>query len=205
MLLLNKNIIGGLRIFANDTQQIEEQPTTSIVDSDDDSSSDVDDESSELSSLARESGFVWDRLVPVNDIQSGYDFAYDYREQSIYWLEHNSSFSSVDIKKVKFDGEDRATLVSNDLVDHEHFDAVFTFEFDAASRNLFVGNMFQSQIEVISVETRHRAVVYSGSTSEMGVGRPAAIAVNYEDAEVYWIDNGFEAVPLKIGIVFFLE
>ena len=118
--------------------------------------------------------------MPVNDIQSGYDFAYDYREQSIYWLEHNSSFSSVDTKKVKFDGEDRTTLVSNDLVDHEHFDAVFTFEFDAASRNLFVGNMFQSQIEV-RYSTGKTAVFDSRNVKipqSMAVARFAAKKVN---------------------------
>lgn len=147
----------------------------------------------------RESGFLWDRIVPVNDLRSGYDFTYDYRDQCIYWLEHNSTYSAVDIQKVKFDGEDRSTLVSHDLVDHEHFDAIFSFEFDSVSRNLFLVNAFQSQIEVISIETKHRALIYSDSSSEIGVGRPTAITINSEEAEIYWIDTGYEAVPVKIG------
>lgn len=102
---------------------------------------------------------------------------------------------------MKFDGEDRSTLASNDLIDHEHFDAVFAFELDPASRNFFLANMFQSQIEVISLETRHRTLIHSGSDSETGVGRPAAITVNHIDSEIYWIDNGYEAVPIKIGIL----
>lgn len=160
----------------------------------------IDDGGQEYSNLMRESGFLWDRIVPVNDIRYGYDFTYDYKDQCIYWLEHNTSYSAVDIQKVKFDGEDRSTLVSHDLLDHEHFDAVFSFELDPFSRNLFLANAFQSQIEVISLETKHRTLIYSGSSSEVGVGRPGAMTVNSEEAEVYWIDNGFESVPIKIGI-----
>lgn len=197
-MVLNKDIIGGLRIYTNDTQQAEEPSLPSGGDE----TADVGGEygaAGDMSNLMRESGFLWDRLVPVNDIQNGYDFAYDYTSQYIYWLEHNTTWSSVDIQKVRFDGEERSILASNDLVDHEHFDAVFTFEFDPASRNLFVANMYQSRIEVISIETKHRTLIYSGSSSDTGVGRPGSIAINSADAEVYWIDNGFEAVPIKIG------
>lgn len=198
-------MIGGLRIFTNDTQQTED--SQSATSSSEDSISDApsgdlapsSQDSSDFSNLARESGFLWDRLVPVNDVKSGFDFAYDFKDQYIYWLEHNQSYSSLDIQKVKFDGEERTTLASNDLLDHTSFDAVFSLEFDPSSRNIFLSNMFQSQLEVISVDTKHRALVFGGSQQETGVGRPAAITVNYVNGEIYWVDNGYEAVPIKIG------
>lgn len=197
MLVLNKETIGGLRIFTNDTQ-INDDLSSSTSQAIDEM---IVDGGQDYSNIMRESGFLWDRIVPVNDIRSGYDFVYDYKSQYIYWLEHNTSYSAVDIKKVKFDGEDRSTLVSHDLIDYDHFDSIFSFEFDPASRNLFLANFAQSQIEVISIDTKHRTLIYLGYNTEIGVGRPTAITINSEDAEVYWIDNGLESVPIKIGIL----
>ena len=63
--------------------------------------------------MVRESGFLWDRLVPVNDVSFGYDFAYDFKEQIIYWLQHNRSTYSLNIHRVNFDGENRELFISS--------------------------------------------------------------------------------------------
>jgi low density lipoprotein-related protein 2 len=98
LLVLNENIIGGLRIFANDTSQSEETETqtSSVTNNKDEASPDSPLSTDELM-LTRESGFTWTRMVPVNDITFGYDFTYDYREQYIYWLQHSSSSYSISI------------------------------------------------------------------------------------------------------------
>lgn len=200
LIVLNGNMIGGLRISPNDTVQPDEISTSPAVsDTDFSTQSDFPVDEADYTNLARDSGFLWDRIVPVNDIHNGFDFTYDFREQTIYWLEHNQTTASLDIQRVQFDGEQRGTLSSNDIVDYEHFGAVFCLEFDPSSRNLFYSNTYQSQIEVINVDNKHKTLIYSGSQDETGVGRPFMLTVNFIDFEIYWIDYGLEAVPIKIG------
>lgn len=122
-MVLNQNTIGGLKIFPNDTSQVDSTvpvPST-LVDPNDDSASvgaDLSGDETAMAQMVRQSGFLWDRLVPVNDISHGFDFAYDYRTQNIYWLQHNRSSYSLNIHRVKFDGEDREVFVSNGI--HEN-------------------------------------------------------------------------------------
>jgi hypothetical protein len=116
-MVLNQNTIGGLKIFPNDTSQAgptEPLPNTPVT-PDDSISIDADLSAGEtaMANMVRESGFLWDRLVPVNDISHGFDFAYDFRAQNVYWLQHNRSSYSLNIHRVKFDGEDRQVFVSN--------------------------------------------------------------------------------------------
>ena len=120
MIILNENTIGGLKIFPNDTSQPDQMMPipNPLVNSDDDSASigvDLSTDETAMSQIARDSGFLWDRLVPVNDISHGFDFAYDFKEQNIYWLQHNQSSYSLDIQRVKFDGENREVFVSNGI------------------------------------------------------------------------------------------
>ena len=95
--------------------------------------------------LAREDGsLLWSRLTPVNGIMNGFDFTYDFRNQVLYWLEHNATASAYDISRVKFDGESREHLNA----DASTSSSAYCIEFDAASRNLFIGNVVESMIEV---------------------------------------------------------
>lgn len=192
LLVLNQNMIGGLKIYSNDSILPDELPS---ADSSQTSSIELD-EDSDFSNLQRESGFLWDRLVPVNDILNGYDFTYDFKNQFIYWLQHNSTTSAINIQRVQFDGEKRDVLSTNT---NDFFGFPYCLEFDPSSRNLFIGDIQQSQLEVVNVDNSQRTVVLSGSSSETGVGQPIMIEVNYIDAEIYWVDNGMESVPKKIA------
>jgi hypothetical protein len=66
---------------------------------------------------------------------------------------------------------------------------------------LVVGNLIQSFLEVINVETRNRATLYSNSDSELGVGYPIRLLVNSAGSEIFWIDAGLGIVPKKIAAV----
>ncbi len=185
-----------MKIYPNDTAQLDATETATTASravsstGDDDSALDA-----AYSDLAREDGsMLWSRITPINGLRNGYDFTYDYSRQTIYWLEHNMSVSAFDIIRVKFDGEGRQRLNSGSAVT-----SAYCIEFDESSRNLFIGNALESQIEVLNVDNNQRAVVCSGSSSETGVGRPVEITVNYVDAEVYWLDDGAGVVPKKIG------
>ena len=79
------------------------------------------------------------------------------------------------------------------------FSSPFCIEFDPVSRNLIVGNIAHSFIEVINVDNRNRATLFAESNTQTGVGHPLMVAVNNVDNEVYWIDAGLDAVPKKIG------
>lgn len=80
------------------------------------------------------------------------------------------------------------------------FSSPFCLEFDATSRNLIVGNLVQSFLEVINVDTRNRAPLYSNSESELGVGYPIRLSVDAGvNNEVFWIDAGLGIVPKKIA------
>ena len=66
LLILNQNIIGGMRIYANDSSPIDDINTgdTLISNSNDDTTLDTS-----YSNLVREDGsLLWDRLTPVNGI-----------------------------------------------------------------------------------------------------------------------------------------
>jgi low density lipoprotein-related protein 2 len=197
LLILNDNVIGGLKIFPNDTVQTDNFPTFSDSLFEDEVKN--DEESGELFNVQRERGFMWDRLVPVNDIEDGYDFTYDYGEQYLYWLQHNKSSSAISIQRVKFDGEKRETLISINNV--ELLSQAYCLDFDASSRNLFIGNIIDSQIEAINVDNMQRTVIFSEKKNEFGIGRPIMITINFLDSEIYWLDEGFELVPKKIGMV----
>ncbi len=224
LLLMNLNIIGGfvflefemtknnlkiikikkrLKIYPNDTAQFDgtesvTTPTSSlaVASAGDDSSLDV-----AYSDLEREDGsMLWSRITPINGLRNGYDFTYDFNKQTIYWLEHNLTVSAYDILRIKFDGEDRQRLNSGSAVT-----SAYCIEFDESSRNLFIGNPIESQIEVLNVDNMQRAVIFSDSSTENGVGRPIEITVNYVDAEVYWLDDGAGVVPKKIGELDFIS
>ena len=152
-----------------------------------------------MSMLVRDSGFAWSRLTPVNDISFGYDFTYDLKAQQIYFLQHNTSSYAPDIQRVQFDGESRETFLST--ADQDLFSSPVCLEFDAASRNLIVGNLIQSFIEVINVDNKNRATLYANSDNELGVGYPVRVTVNSIDSEVYWIDAGNGPVPKKLAAV----
>ncbi|CAF0941452.1 unnamed protein product, partial [Brachionus calyciflorus] len=206
LIILNKNIIGGLRISLNDTIQPETSSIVSTLD---------DDTDSDISVLEKDLSFLWDRMVTINDITQGYDFTYSYKDQLIYWLEHDwlkSSVeinkikfaehdwlkSSVEINKIKFDGEDRGVL---SMDKNELFGYPYCLELDPVSRNIFVGNIQESKIEAVNVDNFHKTVIFTGSQNELGVGEPISITLNSMDSEIYWIDNGFDSVPRKIGAV----
>lgn len=112
LIVLNENTIGGLQILSNDTKPTNIIPSNLPL-ADDLDKSDLSTGELALSAIVRESGFLWDRLVPVNDVSFGYDFTYDFKEQNIYWLEHNRSTYSLNIHRVKFDGENREIFVSS--------------------------------------------------------------------------------------------
>ena len=153
LLVLNDNIIGGLKIFSNDTTQTDESSVQIPTNDKDEASSDspLSTDESILATLTRDSGFVWSRMTPVNDISFGYDFTYDYRDQYIYWLQHSPNTYSLNIQRVKFDGENREVFVSTD---DEVFSSPFCLEFDPYSRNLIVGNLIQSFIEIINADNK---------------------------------------------------
>ncbi len=195
LLILNQNIIGGFRIYPNDSSPLDD--TTS-------SPSSTNNEDQTYSELSREdsgdASILWSRITPVNGLLNGYDFAYDFRDQFLYWLEHNQSSSAFDLARVKFDGEERTAHFSH-TSDYEGPGA-FSIDFDHTSRNLYMTNYEQSQIEALNVDNKQRVVVYSSSTNdELGVGRPTRLALNLQEAELYWIDMGFDGVPRKIGAV----
>ncbi|RNA22803.1 Low-density lipo receptor-related 2 [Brachionus plicatilis] len=191
LLVLNKNMIGGIKINSNDTLQPElstPAPLSPLFAAQD----------THFSNLERESGFLWDRMVTINDIKSGFDFTYNFDDQIIYWLEHDWSNSGLTINKIKFDGEQRSQLSADQS---QSFGYIYCLDFDTSSRNIFLGNIQESQIEVVNADNFHRAVIFSGSVHQLGVGQPISIAVNSEDHEVYWIDRGFDSVPMKIAAV----
>lgn len=91
-------MIGGIKINSNDTLQPElstPPPLSPLFPAQD----------TYFSNLERESGFLWDRMVTVNDIKSGFDYTYYFDDQIIYWLGHDWSNSGLTINKIKFDGE----------------------------------------------------------------------------------------------------
>jgi hypothetical protein len=195
---MSMQIIGGMRIYPNDTsQEPVDQPTTpsSISSITVPASSSDGQLDAAYADLTREDGsMLWTRITPINGLRTGYDFTYDFNKQVVYWLEHNQTAGAFDIMRVNFDGEGRERLSSNAAAT-----SAFCLEFDEASRNLFVGNSFESQIDVVNVETMQRAVVLAGNVDETGVGFPVEIAVNAADAELYWVDWGLGVVPQKIG------
>jgi len=85
--------------------------------------------------------------------------------------------------------------------DDEVFSSPFCLEFDPNSRNLIVGNLMQSFIELINVDNRQRSLLYSNSQNETGVGYPLMISVNSIDNEIYWLDEGLGVVPRKLASV----
>ena len=198
LIVLNKNVIGGLSIYSNDTIQTDDTQDPTPNSNEDADQSEISSEDSSFSSVVRDSGFLWDRLVPVNSIQDGFDFTYDFKEQNIFWLQHNQTSYSMNIHKVQFDGEKRELFASND---DESFGSPFCLEFDSYSRNLFIGNMMQSQIEIINVDNLQRTVLFSGNQNETGVGHPIRMTINYLDNELYWLDDGYQVVPKKIGAI----
>ena len=195
LIVLNKNIIGGIRISANDTQQLDDDRTTPLPT--------VDDTNEEVTAFSLspnfsgENDFLWDRMIPVSGIRYGYDFAYDFKEQIVFYLQHNYSSWALDIEQVNFDGTNKDTFTKS----NQFKNSPYCLEVDPSSRNLFVGNIIKSSIDVYSIKTKHRAVLLQGSNSETGVGYPLMMAINYIDSELYWIDEGYEKVPRKIGAI----
>ena len=147
LMVLTDNLVGGLRIFPNDSVPLDDSSSTPSVP---DNNERISDRS--YGDLVREGGFLWDRLVPVNDILFGFDFAYDFNGQSVYWLEHNMTTWSMNVQRVQMDGERRETFSGTDNT--EILTSPFCIDFDATSRNLIVGNYFHGSIEAIDVDTR---------------------------------------------------
>ena len=195
LIVLNKNIIGGIRISSNDTQQPDESiiPRTTLTPA---ATNDGDETSISFSpNFSGESDFLWDRMIPVSSIKYGYDFAYDYKDQIIFFLQHNFTSWATDIEKVNFDGTNRNTFTKQS----QYKNSPFCLEVDPSSRNIFIGNIIKSSIDVYNMRSRHRAVLLQGSNTETGVGYPLMFAINYIDSELYWIDEGDGQVPRKIG------
>jgi len=139
-------------------------------------------------------GFIWERLVPVNNVNDGYDFAYDFTGQTVYWLEHNHSTvhdfdHAVNIKRVKFDGEQRDILMTTSMNETNVMSEPYCLEFDATARNLILGSVSDATLSVLNVDNLQSSVIFAGSNSETGVGRPTMLTVNFLDSEVYWIDE----------------
>ena len=157
-------------------------------------------EDSSLTRSGLNDGFLWERLVPVDNVNDGYDFAYDFTGQTLYWLEHNhSSFDShaVNVKRVQFDGEQRQSLTSSssssgdedDNLEEQSLSEPYCLEFDYASRNLILGSTSESDLSALNVDNLQRTVIFAGSNVETGVGAPTMLAINYVDSEIYWIDQ----------------
>ena len=73
LIVLNQNVIGGMRIFANDSVQVDDSSAIDPTNGDSMETPDIDDSTlskseSVIASMVHESGFLWDRLTPVNDI-----------------------------------------------------------------------------------------------------------------------------------------
>jgi low density lipoprotein-related protein 2 len=203
LMVLNDNIMGGLKIYSNDTVQSDEatlNPSQIDPTNKDSPSSETPLSQGEavLAGLARDSGFIWSRMVPVNDITFGYDFTYDFRDQYIYWLQHSPATYAIHILRVKFDGENREVFMSGNGEQEEAFSSPMCLEFDPFARNLIVGHLVDSHIEVINVDNRQRTSLYSNSQNETGVGHPLMITLNTIDNEIYWIDDGLDIVPKKV-------
>jgi hypothetical protein len=150
-------------------------------------------------------GFLWERLVPVDNVENGYDFAYDYTGQTIFWLEHNHTVvnHAMNIKRVGFDGEDRrilTTSLSKSQLE-KSLSEPYCLAFDASSRNLILGSTSQSDLSALNVDNLQRTVIFSGSNADTGVGWPTLLTINSHENEIYWIDEGFDAVPKKIAAV----
>lgn len=202
LIVLNDNIIGGIRISPNDTSQYDDDfdRTTTAARVNSDESVDTDDSSSTYfsTSYSSENDFLWDRMIPVSNIVNGYDFAYDFKDQIVYFLQHNYSSSAINIDQVSFDGSNRTGFTSNN---QQNVNSPYCIETDPSSRNIFVGNFLKSYIEVYNMKTRHRTVLFGGSNNIYGVGFPQMLAINYIESELYWIDDGLEQVPRKVGAV----
>ena len=139
-------------------------------------------------------GFLWERLVPINNVNDGYDFAYDFTGQTIYWLEHNHSSvhsfdHAINIKRVQFDGEQRSILMTTTMNETNVMSEPYCLEFDAASRNLILGSVNSADLSVLNVDNLQSSVIFAGSNLETGVGRPTMLTVNLIDNEIYWIDE----------------
>ena len=65
----------------------------------------------------------------------------------------------------------------------------YCLEFDATSRNLILGSVSDATLSVLNVDNLQSSVIYAGSNTETGVGRPTMLTVNFLDSEVYWIDE----------------
>lgn len=173
LMVLNENTIRGFSIYPNDTYQTDD-PTQLSFDT------------------------PIDRFVPVNDIINGYDFTFDPKNQIIYFLRHNSSSSSINIEKVGFDGTSRGFLYNSNTIIQN---SPFCIEFDDQTSNLVVGNALKSQLELLNTVNLKKTVLIGYNNQDTGVGFPVRLAVNYDDYEIYWIDDGYEQVPKKIGSV----
>ena len=195
--MLNKNVIGGLKVYANDTtldtESDSSSPFANQTLSVNDDSSEVDDS---LTRSGLNDGFLWERLVPVNHVNDGYDFTYDFTGQTIFWLEHNhSSYYShaININRVQFDGEKRELFTSSSSGDEDDdssdMSEPYCLDFDYSSRNLVLASVSHADLSVLNVDNMQRAVIFAGSNTETGVGRPIMVCVNYIEGEIYWIDE----------------
>ncbi len=199
LIIFNRNVIGGMRIFSNDTATRDE-----IIPSDTNSSnnlneSDGNDEDDDDDSINDERyvDFLWDHLIPVNDVASALDFTYDYQNLFIYMVKMNQTAWYVE--RVRFDGTNRSVVLVNSLNSQDVRSVCI--ELDSVSNNLFVGNSENSQIEAVNLRTKQRTTIYSNNQNETGVGDPFKLAINIDDNEIYWIDRGYELISKKIGAV----
>ena len=139
-------------------------------------------------------------ITPIVGLKVGQSVDYDAKEQIIYWVEMaNKGDNNGTLYFSHIGGGDKINFF--DEFDTGMIGSPYAIAFDWVGRNLYIANQEAAQIELVRVDGKRkkRTVVLTNDGTELGVGRPVAIAVDPQNGKLYWLDRGGQKVPPKIG------
>ncbi|KAJ8966732.1 hypothetical protein NQ317_010604 [Molorchus minor] len=78
-----------------------------------------------------------------------------------------------------------------------------TIAFDWIGRNLYIGNRFASNLEVVRIDgkIKHRTIILANDGNSTSVAKPRQICLDPMDGKLYWTDEGGFGVRQKIAKV----
>ncbi|KAI5717758.1 hypothetical protein M8J77_010754 [Diaphorina citri] len=146
-------------------------------------------------------------ITPVVGVENGLQVEFDKKAAMLYWLEGTKKANEEDggnendngtIYMSPYHGGNKTQFLSGitGIVG-----APSCMAFDWLGRNMYIGNRLASNIEAIHVDgkVKYRTVILANNGKSDSVGKPNAIALDPVEGKLYWIDEGGNGVPLKIG------
>lgn len=160
-------------------------------------------------------------FTPIIGIDNGFDFDYDRREETVYWIKMKDSPS----EKSLFEGPPpTSTFVEDRFVPFTQFNsslnrlslkygnsskflpdgiqgAPYCVAFDWLGRNLYLGTHRVSSILVIKINSdkNYRRTILDNDGTTKGVARPKAIVLDPANGKMYWLDDGGYGVSKKLA------